>query len=112
MYGMSGTEMENAAIHSGIRFVPEAFADRVYLTNGLLKPRSAPNAIIEDASQAVEQVLVLVLEGRIRSDTGEVFNTKAETICIHSDGAHALPMAISIHAALLSKGVMIEPKPI
>lgn len=110
VYGMGGTEMEKAAADSGIRFVSEAFADRVYQANGLLKPRSADHALIEDPALAVIQVLRLVETKTIKADTGEVFNSKAETICIHSDSLHALRMAREIHAALTSKGFRIAPK--
>ena len=110
IYGMGGTEMEKAAADSGLRFVSEAFADRVYLANGLLKPRSGTHALIEDPALAVEQVLQLVENGTIKTDTGEVFNTKAESICIHSDSMNALAMARQIHAALVSKNIMIMAK--
>jgi UPF0271 protein len=109
-YGLGGTKMEKAAADSGLRFVPEAFADRVYLANGLLKPRTVANALIEDPAMAVKQVLQLVETGTIRADTGEIFITKAESVCIHSDSKHALAMAMEIHDALSAKGIKIIPK--
>lgn len=108
IYGMPDTEMEKAAVDSGLTFVSEAFADRVYLPNGQLKPRSASNALIEDPERAVEQVLQLVETGTLKADNGKIFSTKAESVCIHGDGAQALLIASKIHASLLAKGIKIK----
>jgi UPF0271 protein len=108
IYGLPDTEMEKAAADSGLKFVSEAFADRVYLPNGQLKPRSSSNALIEDAGKAAEQVLQLLETGTLRADTGEVFFTKAESVCIHGDGVQAVKIAQKIHASLTAKGIKIR----
>jgi len=108
MVGMSATEMEKAAAYSGLRFVREAFADRKYLSNGLLRPRSAGNALIENPDEAAEQALRLVQQGIIMADTGEPVQIKADSICIHGDGRNAVVTASKIHAALSANGIMIK----
>jgi UPF0271 protein len=110
MYGMGGTEMEQAARNSGIHFVREAFADRVYLPNGLLKPRSVNHALIEDPQKAVRQVMQLIQHETLVADNGDLIQIKAESICVHSDSPNALAMAREIHHALQSQGVIIRPK--
>ena len=62
----------------------EAFADRRYRSDGLLVPRSEPNALITDVDAAVAQAKELVSR------------LKPETLCVHSD----TPNAVAIAAAL------------
>ena len=52
LFGLASSEpMAAAAAESGLRFVPEAFADRAYLADGTLQPRSEPGSLITDPSR-------------------------------------------------------------
>ena len=44
--------MASAAADAGLRFVPEAFADRRYLADGSLQPRSESGSVLTDAEVA------------------------------------------------------------
>ncbi len=63
LYGLSGSGLERQARDYGLVFVSEAFADRTYQADGSLTPRTEPNALIEDPSQAVAQVLRMLQQG-------------------------------------------------
>ena len=105
-YGLSGSEMQRMAGQGGLVFMSEVFADRTYRPDGSLTPRTEPGALIEDPSQAVKQVLKMVKEGRVAVAGGEVA-IRAQTICLHGDGAHAADFAELIHGALTAEGIRI-----
>ncbi|HET9030833.1 MAG TPA: LamB/YcsF family protein, partial [Candidatus Aquilonibacter sp.] len=79
----------------GLRAIAEGFADRRYRADGTLVPRSEPDALIDDEEEAVAQALELARSGR------------AQTICLHGDGAHAIAFARRIRAAFEEAGIAI-----
>jgi|SRR5579859_2828297 len=110
LYGLSGSGMSAAAAEAGLGFVSEVFADRGYRPDGSLVPRSEPGALIEDEAAAVAQVLKMVREGRVAVTGGGEVTLRAETVCLHGDGAHAVEFARLIHGALAAEGVkMVAP---
>jgi UPF0271 protein len=111
LYGLSGSWMADAAASAGLGFVSEVFADRTYQPDGSLTPRSQPGALIEDGAGAVAQVLKMVREGRVGVTGGGETGLRAETVCLHGDGAHAVQFAELIHGALTAEGVRIAAPP-
>lgn len=107
LYGLSGSLMADAAATAGLGFVSEVFADRTYQRDGSLTPRSQPGALIGDGAAAVNQVLKMVREGRVGVAGGGEVGLRAETVCLHGDGAHAVEFAELIHGALKAEGVRI-----
>jgi UPF0271 protein len=100
LYGLSGSLSIIEAEAAGLGAASEVFADRTYRADGTLTPRSEPNALIDDVGKAVTQVSRMVNEGTVTATTGETIPIRAETICIHGDGQHALEFARAIHMAL------------
>ena len=107
LYGLSGSELVKAATEINLASCSEVFADRSYQQDGTLTPRTAPNALIEDEAQSLQQVLQMAKMGTVTSTGGNTIPVKAGTVCIHSDGAHALAFAKNMHAALISQGISI-----
>ncbi len=108
LYGLSGSFLISEAEKIGLRTASEVFADRTYQTDGSLTPRNLPDALISDAEKAVSQVLQMVSEQTVTTTDGEKVALRAETVCIHGDGAHALDFAQIINAKLKEKGVNIQ----
>ena len=108
-YGLSGSFLISEAEKAGLKTASEVFADRTYQPDGTLTPRSQPNALIRDANQAIEQVLQMVETQTVTAINGELANLRAETICIHGDGANALEFARAVKAKLTEKGIFVEP---
>lgn len=108
LYGLAKSAMQEAASKLKLRFASEAFADRTYTDKGLLTPRSESNALIEDEASAVQQVLQIVQERRVKSNAGTTVSLNADTICIHGDGKHAVAFAKKIHQHLESAGIKIQ----
>lgn len=108
LYGLAGSALIKAGKKLGIRTAQEVFADRTYQQNGTLTPRSLPNALISDRQEALQQVVRMVTEGKVKSQQGTDIALKADTVCIHGDGTHALDFARLIHQALKAEGVILQ----
>jgi UPF0271 protein len=78
------------------RFVAEGFADRRYLPDGALMPRSGPDAFVHDPAEAVKQVEWLINEKGVR------------TICVHGDNPQALLFVKELRTALMQKGLELR----
>jgi UPF0271 protein len=106
-YGQSGSEMETEADFYQLMFMREVFADRTYEDDGRLRARSYPDALITDTNKCIAQVWQMILQGTVTAINGSVIPMKAETICLHGDGAHAVEFAKAIHGELTGKGIII-----
>lgn len=100
VYGLSGGDLVSAAENSGLRTASEVFADRTYMSDGTLTPRSRPDALITSPGEAADRALSMAREGEVASVDGALVKVRSETICIHGDGPHALDFARAIRAAL------------
>lgn len=109
LYGLAGGKLIEAAALVGLGTASEAFADRTYSMDGRLTPRSQPNALIMDPQKAVEQVLMMIERSEVSATDGSVVRIKADTICLHGDGEHAVEFARAIRTGLIDHGVTIMP---
>ena len=100
LFGLSGSELIRAGQAIGLQTASEVFADRTYQQDGSLTSRKEKNALIENDDDAVAQVIRMVKEGKVLSQQGTDVALKADTICIHGDGAHALTFARHVKKSL------------
>ena len=100
--------MIKAAEKIGITTASEVFADRTYQDDGSLTPRSKSNAIITDEKESINQVLLMVQKQQVIAVNEQTVNLKAETLCLHSDGKHAVAFAQLINEKLKAKGILIK----
>ena len=68
----------------------EVFADRSYMDDGSLMPRSMPNAVLSSSDEVVERLDFLIKNGAIKSYKDKILKLKVDCICVHGDNAHAL----------------------
>jgi UPF0271 protein len=108
LYGLAGGELLRAAERAGLHAVAEVFADRGYRADGSLVPRSEQGALIHDTDEAVARTLRMVQEGIVQAVSGETVPLRAQTVCLHGDGPHALAFARALHAALRDAGVALR----
>ncbi|MBD8071364.1 5-oxoprolinase subunit PxpA [Bacillus sp. PS06] len=108
LLGLSGSELVKAGDKLGLHVASEVFADRTYQIDGSLTPRSQENALIIDEEQAVRQVIQMAKEGSVLSVQGQLVPIKADSICIHGDGEHALQFAGKIKAELMKEQISIN----
>lgn len=107
-YGLSGSFLISEAEKIGLKTASEVFADRTYQADGTLTPRSREDALIDDAATAVGQVLQMIETQSVTATSGETVSLRAETVCIHGDGAHALEFAQAVNARLRESGIEIQ----
>lgn len=78
----------------------EAFADRNYQDNGLLVPRSQPNAVINDLSLIKHRCQELQNTGTIYSVNNKPLKMQIDTLCVHGDHANAIEIARTVRQNL------------
>ncbi|ATD65833.1 5-oxoprolinase subunit PxpA [Neisseria weixii] len=108
LMALSGSLLLQAGGAAGLGVVSEVFADRRYLADGSLVPRSRSDAQVGSDGEAVAQVLRMVGKGEVESTDGTIVKVRADSICLHGDGTHALEFADKIRAALQAKGIGIK----
>ncbi len=108
IYGLAGGQLLHAAERAGLRVVAEVFADRGYSADASLVPRGQPGALVVDVQHAVTRTLRMVRDGVVQAVSGETVALRADTVCLHGDGAHALAMARALHTALGEAGIQIK----
>ncbi len=109
LYALAGSRLVEAGEKAGLQTASEVFADRTYNSEGLLTPRTQPNALITETAKATAQALLLVKEQKVKATDGTLLSLRADTICIHGDGAHAPEFARALHHAMLSESISIHP---
>lgn len=103
------SETYAAAEKAGLAVACEIYADRSYTDAGELTPRSEPGAVIHDPQQSLDQVLEMVMNGRIPTTGGKRLPVEPATLCIHGDTPGAVEIARGLRAALEDNGVIIAP---
>ncbi|PTJ02496.1 LamB/YcsF family protein [Staphylococcus simulans] len=107
LVGLSNTLLVSEAEAVGLKAANEVFADRRYEENGQLVSRKEADAVLTDTDEAIEQVVKMVKENKVIAKTGKEIELKADTICVHGDGAHALEFVSKIRERLTKEGISI-----
>lgn len=109
LVGLSGSVSLDAAAAEGLAVASEAFADRAYESDGSLRPRRLPGAVLRDPETAAAQALAIVRDGAVTASDGSRLPVRADTLCIHGDTPGAAAYASAVRRALVEAGVSIEP---
>ena len=108
LFALAGSEMVKAAKQTGLAYASEVFADRTYQDDGSLTPRSHPDALITDEQQSLNQALMMVNKQQVISTSKKTITLRADTLCLHGDGPHAVEFAKTIHETLTKEGITIK----
>jgi 5-oxoprolinase (ATP-hydrolysing) subunit A len=108
LFGLAGSHMLSTGEAVGLKTASEVFADRNYMNDGTLVSRRRSDAMVTDAKHAVERVVRMVKEGVVRTVDGTDIPIRAETICIHGDGAHAAEFARGLRTQLEAGGIEVR----
>lgn len=95
----------------GLAVVEEIFADRAYLPNGELMPRSRPGAVLHDADACRDHVLGMLAAGALIAFDGTRLPTPIGSVCVHGDNPGAVHVARALRAALEAAGHALAPLP-
>jgi len=108
LFAPGQSELARAGRAHGLQIAHEVFADRNYLANGSLVPRTRPDALLQDPDEAAARMLRILREGKVRSVDGIEVDLSAETICVHGDTPGAVQFARALRVALEKEGVEIR----
>jgi 5-oxoprolinase (ATP-hydrolysing) subunit A len=96
LMGQPGFEILAACRRAGVPGYREGFADRAYLPDGRLAPRTQAGSVLEP-ERAAEQAIRLARSGDF------------DTICVHGDSPGAAQVARAIREALRAEGIATGP---
>lgn len=85
---------------AGLDVLEEAFADRRYLSDGRLAPRTMAGAVIEEPAAARAQAKKIAAGESLPTLDGGRLQVRADTLCLHGEGPRAAELARMLHAAL------------
>src|SRR5437667_7370273 len=108
LFAPDNTELARAGEAHGLQIAHEIFADRNYLNDGWLVPRTRPDALLHDPKEAAERVLRMLREGKVRSVAGQDVEVRGETVCVHGDTPGAVAFADELRTRLEREGVTIR----
>jgi len=107
LFGLPGSSLLDAGLELGLPVAAEAFADRAYLPDGSLAPRSLQGSVIHDPAVVVARVLRMACEREVEAVDGRVLRFEADTICLHGDTPGAAALAVALRKALEDAGVRV-----
>ena len=108
LFAPDKSELARAGDAHGLQIAREIFADRNYLNDGWLVPRTRPDALLRDPNEAAQRVLRMLREGKVRSVEGGDVDVRGETICLHGDTPGAVEFARELRSQLDHEGVRIS----
>jgi UPF0271 protein len=107
--GLQGSALLSIAAEAGHPVFHEAFADRAYLPDGRLLPRTADGALLEDPREIAERAVRLAIHGEVEAVDGTVVRLQPHSLCVHGDTPGSVETATAIRKALEGAGVELEP---
>ena len=108
LLGLAGSAIHTAADRHGVAFFREAFADRAYLPDGTLAPRSIDGAVITDPLVAAERAVRMAVDGRVETLDGTLVRVEVDSLCVHGDTPGAVAMAAAVRERLAAAGVELR----
>ena len=90
LFAPAGSHLDFAATELGLTTASEVFADRNYLPDGSLVPRSDSRAFVHDPIEAAERIIRMLAEGKVCAVDGTDVEISAATICVHGDNPQAV----------------------
>ncbi len=106
------SQLDYAATELGLVTASEVFADRNYLADGSLVPRSDPRAFVHDPIEAAERIFRILEEGKVRAVDGTEVAIAATTVCVHGDNPQAVEFVRKLRERLeLEEVEIVAPAP-
>jgi len=106
---IANSSLHRIGLEKGMRVVSEIYADRAYLDDGRLMPRSQPGSVIHDAEESAKRVRAMVDGQCLISYTGKRIPVDIDTVCVHGDTPDAVHIARRIRRELESAEYAIAP---
>jgi UPF0271 protein len=98
--GAPGSPLLAAADAMGMEPVAEAFADRAYLPDGRLVPRTEAGSVLTDPGIVAARAVSIAVDHTVAAIDGSIVEVRARSICIHGDTPGAVALAGAVRAGL------------
>jgi UPF0271 protein len=108
LFAPDNSALARAGESHGLNIAREVFADRNYLSDGLLVPRTRSDALLHNPAAAAARVVRMLRERKVRSVDGVDVDVRAETICVHGDTPGAVEFARALRSVLENEGVTLQ----
>lgn len=108
LFAPQNSALSRAAEKNRLQIAHEVFADRNYLKDGTLVPRTRPDALLDDPNEAAPRVVRMLRDGKVRSVEGVDVEVRADTICLHGDNPEAVDFARLLRWRLEQEGIVIR----
>jgi UPF0271 protein len=105
----ANTDFERAAEAAGFRTISMFLADRAYMDNGIIVPRSMPGALVKEPKMVGQRITQLIEDGTLTSISGKRLKFRFDSVLVHSDTPGAVALAHNIREAILAAGGTINP---
>ena len=107
LFAPADSALAHAAAELNLQVLYEVFADRNYMPDGALVPRSRPDALLDDPVAAAERIIRMLVEGKVSAINGVDIPVQPETVCVHGDAPQAVTFVRALRARLELEDVMI-----
>lgn len=112
LFAPSASQLAAAATKLGLETASEIFADRNYLPDGSLVPRTDPNAFVHDPVEAADRIIRILSEQKVSAVDGTDISIFGTTVCVHGDNPQAVAFVRRLRARLEREDVLIAaPSP-
>ncbi|MBQ9942098.1 MAG: LamB/YcsF family protein [Christensenellaceae bacterium] len=106
---LAGSKLVEAAEEAGLRAASEFFADRAYMDDGTLAPRSMEGSVIHDKEVALARIIKMIKTGTVTTVNGNDIALKCQSICVHGDNKSAVDFVSMIRTKLAEEGIEAAP---
>ena len=107
LFAPAASQLDYAATELGLQTASEVFADRNYLADGSLVPRSRPDAFVHDPVEAADRIIRILIEGKVRAVDGTDVPVSGSTVCVHGDNPQAVAFVRKVRERLELEDVLI-----
>jgi len=107
LFAPIGSQLDLAALELGLQTASEVFADRNYMPDGSLVPRSDPRASVHDPLEAADRIIRMLDEQKVRAVDGTDVPISASTVCVHGDNPQAVEFVRKLRERLELEDVLI-----
>jgi len=109
LFGLPDSALLQAGLDAGLPVAAEGFADRAYLPDGSLVPRSQPGAVIHEEEAVVRRAVAMARDRAVTAIDGAVLRLEIDTLCVHGDTPGAALLAAAIRRGLEAVGMNVTP---
>lgn len=107
LFAPIASPLDAVATQLGLETASEVFADRNYLPDRSLVPRSDPNAFVHDPAEAAERIIRILSEHKVQATDGTDISISANTVCVHGDNPQAVEFVRKLRDRLEREDILI-----